>query len=236
MTDELQDRRHRHRRRWRGLAFAALLVPATAFASPRVLMFPERTPIGDTVIYSVSPVDRIAMAQVLLRADELAREGPLGNVKVGRRVFLTDGGWRWKLLSAGGGGTFGFTRPISDIVDDAVVLNRANIARDEIRGHSGIGGRRTLSGTTAHERAHIAARQRYGAIALVFTPAWLREGLSDVVAQESSLSADDVMKLEETGTRHPALLYYHGRRRVADELAQAGGDVDKMMARHGVRR
>jgi hypothetical protein len=82
----------------------------------------------------------------------------------------------------------------------------------------------------AHETTHGMLRRRYGFWIDFTQPQWLREGYCDYVAQESSLTAAQAAGLEEQGSAHPALPYFHGRRRVAKLLEENGGSVDALFA------
>ncbi len=82
----------------------------------------------------------------------------------------------------------------------------------------------------AHEQTHGLIRARYGSLADVRYPAWLREGYCDVVAGGGSLSDAQAALLDRRDPSHPALLYYHGRKRVEALLRADGGSVDRLFA------
>jgi hypothetical protein len=166
------------------------------------------------------------MARVLARADARLATSPLFDAPVGTRVFLTDGGWRWRLLALTSSNSLGFTRPASDLVSDAVILNRSDIARNRISTAYGF---RSLSGVIAHERSHIMVRRYLGLVAGVQLPRWISEGYADHVAGESTLSAEQVARLRLEGKRPTAIFYYDARRRVEATLAANGGDVDALL-------
>lgn len=58
--------------------------------------------------------------------------------------------------------------------------------------------------------------------------AWKIESYADYVAQESSLSDADYAALKATGSDHPAMPYYEGRKRVAEILVRNGGAVEAL--------
>jgi hypothetical protein len=208
-----------------GLALVGLLL-GSIVAAPQLLAFPHVTTIGTTRVYAEAPIDRAAMARVLQRADERVATSPLHSGPAGTRVFLTDGGWRWRVLALTAGESLGFTRPFSDVVSDAVILNRSDITRDTISSRYGT---RSLSGVIAHERTHIMVRRHLGMIDGIMLPRWISEGYADHVAGESTLSAEDVARLRAEGEDHPAVFYYEARRRVETTLTENGGDVDALL-------
>ena len=213
-------------RRIANLVFGAIgAVLVTSVFAPEVLAFPHHRTIGDTAIYSDAPLPA-NLPQVLARSDALLRKSTIYGPGYGRRIFLTDGGWRWHVLALQSSGAFGLTRAISG----AVLINRSDVANDRVFNGAAVGGSRTLSGVIAHERTHGLIRARYGLFADMLYPAWLREGYCDVVAGGGSLSDGDVAALEARHQDHPALIYYYGRQRVTAELRANGGSVDALFA------
>jgi hypothetical protein len=206
------------------VALLALLFGTIAFA-PEVLAFPYRAKIGDTIVYAEAPLPA-SMGAVLARSDTLLRTSAIYGPSYGRRIFLTNGGWRWHLLAAQTPGAFAFSRPLTE----AIVVNRSDPRRDLVLNGAVIGGHRSLSGVIAHEPTHGLIRGRYGMLADMAYPAALREGYCDIVAGGGSLSGGEAAFLRRNQIRHPALTYYDGRRRVAALLAQASGNVDAVFA------
>ena len=216
--------------RWRrfmsiGVGGMAAVLVMSVFA-PEVLAFPHHQTIGDTAIYSDEPIPA-NMPQVLARSDALLRASAIYGPGYGRRIFLTDGGWRWRVLALQFSDTFALTRAFSG----AVLINRSDVARDRVFNGGRIGGVRSLSGVIAHERTHGLIRARYGLFADATYPAWLREGYCDLVAGGGSLSEQEAAALEARHEAHPALLYYHGRKRVEAALKANGGSVDAVFGR-----
>lgn len=91
-------------------------------------------------------------------------------------------------------------------------------------------GQRTLSGVIAHEKCHGMIRARYGIVRAATFPQQLVEGYCDYVAGESTLNAAQVARIERDDPGHPALPYYHGRRKVAAKLHANGGSVEALFA------
>ena len=91
-----------------------------------------------------------------------------------------------------------------------------------------LGANRSLGSVLAHEFTHGLIRRRFGILKSQTFPTWKVEGYSDYVAGESTLSDGQAAALERDGTDHPALPYYHGRRRVAAILAGNGGSVEQL--------
>ncbi len=146
-------------------------------------------------------------------------------------MFTTTGGWRWHWLAVSSPGSFAITRPLGS----AIIVNSTDPGTATVRnaGKSGIG--RTLASIVAHETTQGRIRRRFGSYADRIYPTWLTEGYCDHAAGESTLSATDVSRLEAAGADQPALVYYHGRRRVAGILARNGGSVERLFAQEGFR-
>jgi hypothetical protein len=209
------------------LAFGLIgLLLGSVIVAPQLLAFPHVADVAGTRVYADAPIDRAAVARVLARADARLQTSPLYHEPVGTRVFLTDGGWRWRVLALTTSGAVGFTRPWSDIVSDAVILNRSDLARDRVSSRYGT---RSISGVIAHERTHIMVRRHLGLVDGIRLPRWISEGYADHVAGESTLSAERVAELRAEGSDHPAIFYYDSRRRVEATLAANGSDVDALL-------
>lgn len=211
--------------RWwinRTLVVAVLLL-AGVTRVPEALAFPYRATVGTTQVWSERPITA-ALPGVLARADRLVAASPLAGGDASRRLFLTDGGWRWRLLALTEPGSYGLRRPWSA----ALILNRSDLARDRV----GRDGGRSLSGTIAHETSHLLVARRIGELAALRLPTWVSEGLADHVASESRLSDAQAASMRKTNPGHRALAYYDARRRVAAALASPGGSVDRLLA-HG---
>lgn len=200
---------------------------ASVVVAPQLLAFPYQAQVGTTRVYAEAPIDPRAVHRVLARADARLATSPLYHGPVGTRVFLTDGGWRWRILAMSIGDSLGFTRPASDLVSDAVILNSSDIARDRVP--TAYGGR-SLSGVIAHERTHIMVRRHVGHIRGLMLPAWISEGYADHVGGESTLSAAQAAALVARGRHDRPLFYYQARQRVEAVLAANGGDVDALLA------
>lgn len=209
--------------RWAVLVGVGALVGVNY--APEALAFPHRTGIGDTVVYSLAPTGD-ELAAIMARSDARVAASPLAAGGVGaRRVFLTDGGWRWQLLSIGNGSAFALTRPFSN----AIVLNASDPAADVVRTGRAVGGTRTLSGVIAHETVHLLLARRYGTLRARSFPSWKVEGYADFVAQESSLSEAEASRLRAAGSDHPALAYFDGRQRV-ERLIAGGMSADALFS------
>jgi hypothetical protein len=197
---------------------------ASIICAPQLLAFPHHADIGTTRVYAETPLDVAAMRMVLARADALLATSPIYREPVGTRVFLTDGRWRWRVLALTAGGSVGFTRPWSDLVSDAVILNRSDVASDTTNSI------RSLSGTIAHERTHIMVRRHLGLMAGVALPDWISEGYADHVAGEPDVNDPAVARLRATQPDHPVFFYIAARRRVEAALAANGGSVETLLS------
>lgn len=206
------------------LTVLALTFVATRFF-PETLIWPYKTKIGDTQIYSEQPIAR-EMASVLAQSDALLRNSQIYSDGYGKRIFLTDGGWRWKFLALNVAGALAQ----STSVTEAIVINRSSISANWVRNGNAIGGERALSSVIAHERTHGLIRARYGLFASRFQPVWKREGYCDYISGATSLSAAQVAELKRRGERHPAIVYYEGREKVRQILEVEGKTVDQLFA------
>lgn len=207
--------------RWGVMLMLALLVSVQT--APQLLAFPYKAQIGDWTIRSEQPIPP-AIGRVMARTDGLLAASPINRPQP-RSVFLTDGGWRWSVLALQSAGAFGLTRPLRE----AIIINRNDVAADLVFNGRAVAGRRSLSGTVAHEASHGLLRQRYGVIATLLMPTWQVEGYCDHVAQESTLEDALARRMIAAGDEHPALVYWQGRKRVEMLLAQSGGAVDAVM-------
>lgn len=214
-------------RRWTTrIACGGAVVVAGVVHVPAALAFPYRADFGGTTVLSEQPIDRAAMGQVLARADGLLAASPLYRPGLSRQVVLTDGGWRWDMLSIGARGSIAFRRPFAQ----ALIFNRSSVAADRVTNGAPLGGVRTLSGTIAHEMTHRLVADHIGEWAALRLPAWKREGYPDYVARETSTWPQDEALIRERDPNARVLAYYEGRRRVAAELARNGGSVDALLA------
>lgn len=206
---------------------APLLLLASPLLAPQLLAFPHHAEAGDSHIWSETPIDQAALERVMTRAEALVSASPIARDREPRRIFLTQGGWRWLWLSNTSRGAFALTR----LGGQNLIVNRADLAADRIVNDRRIGGSRKLSSVLAHEIMHGVLLAHFGPVEMMRQPRWRVEGYCDHVAQESALTPQDVARLEARGEEHPALLYYHGRKQVEAELAANGGSVDALFAR-----
>ena len=211
-------------RRWANgiVGVTAVLWISSAFA-PEVLAFPYHRNIGDTDLYSERPIGG-AIPQIIARSDALLRRSAIYGPGYGRRIFLTDGGWRWHVLAPGASDAFAISRPVTE----PIVINRSDLAQDLVFNGTGATRSRSLSGVIAHERTHGLIRARFGVLADWRYPTWLREGYCDFVAGGGTLSDAEAAALKARHVSVPALVYYDGRKRVEAALRANGGSVDAL--------
>jgi hypothetical protein len=212
---------------WRGEVAGLFLLFAvlTALYAPAALAFPHYQRFGPTSVYSTEPILAV-MAQRIARADTLLAASPLHEPGLERTIVLTDGGWRWKLMSVGYWNVIALRRPFSS----TLIFNRSDVAADRISNGAAIGGVRTLSGTIAHETAHVLTAKMLGEWRFARLPQWKREGYADYVAQETSVGRDDEARIRARNPKASVLAYYEGRRRVAARLAQNGGSLEELFS------
>lgn len=208
------------------LIWAALLVFYAPRLFPQLLLFPYHDRAGSFEVWSDLPIDSGRFQAISADATRRLQGSPLYAAPEARKVFLTQGGWRWQWLALTITGSFAISPPITN----PLIINRNSVTEDAVWNGQKVGGRRSLAGILAHETCHGMERRHFGLLSDWTKPTWLREGYCDFVAQESSLSDADYAALMAAGTSHPALPYYLGRRRVAKALAANGGDLDALFA------
>lgn len=214
-------------RGWRqGLVVAAALAAAAPFMAPEVLAFPYQQDFGSDRVWSTAPIPQARMATILADADARTRASPLARGDEGRRIFLTDGGWRWRVLALQSYFAFALTRAYRE----DLIFNRTDVAANTVYNGLGDGRTRTIAGVIAHEKCHGMQRRHFGFWVDWSKPTWLREGYCDYVARESTLNDAEVTALKKSDPGHPALPYYEGRVKVTAILARNGGNVDKLFA------
>lgn len=190
-----------------------------------MLAFPYKQQVGTVTVYAERPIDP-RIASELARAEGLLRASPICTGPLDRSLFLTNGGWRRRLLAIQSPGAFAFRRPFSS----AIVSNRREVAPDRIMSGRAIGGTRTLSGVIAHETTHIMIANDLGRVRSAMLPTWQQEEYADHVAGESSLTDAKAARLRKTDPAAPSLVYYDARRRVAAALSAKRGSVDAFFA------
>jgi hypothetical protein len=205
---------------------APILLLASPLIAPQLLAFPHYAEAGDSQIWSETPIDKAALDRVMARTEALVSASPIARPREPRRIFLTQSSWRWLWLANIHRGTFALTR----LGGQNLIVNRADLAADRIVNNRPVGGARQLSSVIAHETTHGVLVHHFGVIAMIGQPRWRVEGYCDHIAQESALTPEDVARIKARGEKHPALLYYHGRKRVEAELAANGGSVDALFA------
>ena len=204
---------------------AALLLLASPLVAPQLLAFPHYAEAGDSRIWSETEIDPVALERVIARSEALIEASPIARKSEPRHIFLTDGGWRWLWLANSSRESFALTRAATDPV---ILVNRSDLAADTVHADRPFANRRRLSAVIAHEATHGMLRRHFGILRSISQPAWLSEGYSDHVAQESTLSDAEAERMLASGESHPALFYYQSRRRVAEILESNGGDVDAL--------
>jgi hypothetical protein len=217
------------RRRVRNSIWAVLALLGVGLVlgvyTPEVLAFPYKAQFGDTVVRSERPLPA-DFNKTIGAADALVAKSALYHGPVSRRIFLTEGGWRWRLMALQLGGTVAFTRPLGNLI----VVSDADPAADSARNHIPFPGIRTLHDTIAHETTHILINQHFGVARAAAFPRWKVEGYADYIAGTSSFSDARAAEVRKIDPYHPALQYYDGRKRVAAILTR-DPDVDHLFLR-----
>src|ERR1700710_53528 len=160
-------RRSRAMRIAQGAILFAVVLLGTATAAPQLLAWPYSAEIGHTLVYSETPIPP-RMRSILARSDALVAGSPLAEPGLDRRLFLTQGGWRWDLLALTTSGAFALRRPFRD----AIIVNASDVAADRVENGAPVGGVRSLSGVIAHETTHLLVAHRLGEWRAFMLPSW----------------------------------------------------------------
>lgn len=213
-------------RRWEGALYGAILIGILPIVAPQLLAFPHSARVGAHTIYSEAPITP-SLVNVINKADGRVARSALGSArKPDQNIFLTSGGWRWRWLSLLASSSFALSRPVTE----TIVINRSDPQHDVVMNGRAIGGILRLHGVIAHEMTHGSIRSHFGTLADWRYPKELIEGYSDYVAGGGSLSDAQARTLERSGEKHPALLYWRGRKQVEAALDKNGGSVEDLFA------
>src|SRR5262249_39814380 len=118
------------------LATGVISVVGVLYAPSR-LAFPDRATVGPNTGYSDEPITR-ALRIDMAKASALLAQSPIWEPEAQRDIYLTQGGWRWRVLALQSGGAFAFRRPFSH----AIVVNRCDLDADRVSNGRAIGGMR----------------------------------------------------------------------------------------------
>ena len=186
---------------------AAALLFVSSILVPQLLQWPYKPEYGSSTVYAEQPIGP-QMKGIMAKADALTRASAIYDPDgYSTDIFLSNGGWRWKWLSLGMSGSFAISRQ----TNNAIVINRSDIARNKVWNGQAIAGERSLSSIIAHERTHGLIQHRYGRFKLLTLPTPKVEGYCDYIAQESSLTLEQYEGLMGRGDMHPAMPYFEGR-------------------------
>jgi hypothetical protein len=203
-----------------------ILLWACVIISPKLLAFPHHAQVGQISVYSEAPITP-HINGIVARSQQLLRKSAIYSDHYGKTIYLTDGGWRWKLLS---GPNVSYTFALGRPWIETIVFNRTDLKADRVYSAALPDRSRTMSGTIAHEQTHGLLRSYLGLKAFT-APNWKIEGYCDHIAQDGGLTDKQAAKLAETNPKHRAYSdYYLGRKRVAVILEKNGGSVGKLFA------
>jgi len=209
---------------WSFALGAVLLLLASPLLAPQLLAFPHKAQTELGPVWSEDKLDPAMLKRAVDKAHKRLNTSPLARSDERRDIFVTNGGWRWTYLANTVSDAFALTRPLND----AIIINRTDPSSGIVRNGDSVAGQRTLADLIAHEFTHGMIDRRYGTLRARFFPTWKVEGYCDHVAGTSSLSAREAAQLEREGRDHPALIYFHARRRVEAILAANGGSPDAL--------
>lgn len=186
-----------------------------ALYAPQALAFEHSRAVGDVIVYGVAPLPDdldAVLGTALSRLPASTLNADLPPV----RVFLTEGGPRWHLLSFPAGGAFAVTRPGGR----HVIVNRTE--GGVVRNGRAVGGTRSLNEVLTHEFVHLLIDRAFGVLGARTLDRRRVEGFADAVAGGSSLTDAEADAMLARGERHPALPYALARREAEAVLAEDG--------------
>jgi hypothetical protein len=192
---------------------------------PQILFWPYRATIGSHEVYSEIPIGP-NLSTLIRSAENLQIRSSIRPLVKSQSIFLTGGGLRWKLIAMQSSGAFATTIPLVE----NIFINKASIDQNEIKTGRIVGGIRPLDRVLAHEMAHSLLRSHFGLTGMVTKPSWFTEGYCDYVADNSSLTAQDVANLRMSQSSHPALPYYKGRLKIESLIEREHQTVDQIFA------
>jgi hypothetical protein len=193
--------------------------------APQFLIWPHYTKIGYFDVYSEEVIDP-HVSKILQSAQELIVRSSIRSTAFSRSIFLTNGGWRWKLISLRSSGAFAISIPFTE----AIITNETRLRENIILTGRIRGGIRNLDRVIAHEMTHGLLRSHFGYFETILKPDWLIEGYCDYVADNSSLSEADVADLKAKGENHPAIQYFEGRKKIAKLINVDRMTIDQIFA------
>lgn len=198
----------------------------SAVHAPQVMAWPYKARFGVNTVYSEQPIAS-DMAIVIAKADALVQRSAIYDPDgYATDIFLSEGGWRWKLATIGALSDFAISRPINN----AIIIKRPNADVDATPDYVRADGKRSLSSLIAHERTHGLISTHFGIVKAMLLPTVKVEGYCDYVAQESTLSDPAYAEKKHAGERRPAMLYYEGRKQAEEALDRRKMSVDDFFA------
>lgn len=194
---------------------------------PPILLWPHTKKIGPFQVYSDLPVDR-RVELILVSSLQYRARSSIASPLHSQAVFLTDGGWRWKILSLQHSGAFAISTPFSE----NIITNKTDIGTNSVSTGRNVGGFRPLDRVLAHEMTHGTLRSHFGFFNILRKPDWLVEGYCDYIADNSSLTEQDVRKLKAQGVFHPAIPYLEGRVKIEKLISDEKMTVDQLFSKY----
>ncbi|MFZ5735215.1 MAG: hypothetical protein ACOY4O_21005 [Pseudomonadota bacterium] len=211
-------------------AVAVVILVAGLLAFPQPL-FAHSMTHGQLELWSDTPFDEGQARQLLSETVERINASPLPLDGVTHRVFITNTEWRRRLFffphwQAGG---------INYYPSRNVFIGRADIANNRISGNHGLVlPPRTLVYYMAHEIGHSLVGARVGAIGNQLLPAWIKEGICDIIGFGGDVDIDELTQalIEDKSEMNYAKsgLYARYRLLVAFMLTREGWTVDQLLA------
>jgi hypothetical protein len=153
-------------------------------------LFAHSTSYQNYKVYSREPISA-EITNVLDRTEARLKSSPIYDQTVPRRVYLTNGFGMYTLLSHKARNSFANNIPYIE----NIIINKTDLAVDQIIMDREKNNTRSLSGVIAHEVTHNMIQRRYGTATAVMMPTWKKEGYCEYVAGDSTITLDEGIRL-----------------------------------------
>ena len=214
--------------RWgeRSLVILALLY-ALVILFPQPI-FAHSIQLHGITLHSRAPLPPEA-AGLVDRIHERVAQSPLYGDDDTFRIFICDSTRWYAFFSPVNRDSFA----ISNSVSGNIFIARADLAANRAYRFGGGENERSFVGVAAHEIGHGLIRNHAGKIAAWRMPTWVKEGYSEYVAGESTLSDEEgIAKLLDGETDGSgAIRYFKWRKMVEYQLEIKGTDAGELLAR-----
>lgn len=191
---------------------AVLILWVTAICFPQLVLRHQLQHLNFTVHSSIPIDDRLT--PLLDTAIQRLSGSEIFDASLRFDVYLCPGEKSYAFFVPMSHNAFAATYPVIQ----NIFINKSDIAGNEVHRNADRYNVRTLTGTIAHEAAHVLLENALGTIGYRMLPAWKNEGYCDLIAQESSIGERVGIDLLCQGSLDHD--YFLGRLRVAQLIAE----------------